>query len=800
MRNGFSTFAWLVLTLLGPTATLAGQIHGKALDPDGAVLPGVTVALSNTVTGYAQQTITGADGSFRLFNVPDNPYHLIASLDGFLDAHADVEVRGAVPVEHDLKLVPGFTASTTVKAEKEVVALETDTSSSHVDIDRSLIQRFPAAVASRAFEAIVLSAPGFSQDENGRYHFQGGHSQQLMVIDGQPIGDQTGVAFSNSLNPAIADTVEIVVGGVPAEYGEKAFGVINLTTRSALGHLGFHGDLGLGASRFGTSEGSANLAWGAPSQGLFVSLDGSRSDRFLDPVSFDNLHNHGDTLRGFLRYDNLFDGGSDSIRLTGNRGRTHRDVPNLPSQEASGQSEDVHSDDWNLNLGYEHVSQLGAVFEGQVYGRNNTLDLSGSPGDTPVTASQLRSLANRGLNASISRLVGNNEVKIGLQAKRFPIRERFAFGITDPELNSPGADDYNPNLAPFDLTRGGDLFRFSGAKTGTYLAAYAQDTLKWRSVAVNAGVRYDDNRLLEHESQLQPRIGIAYSIARTHTVLRASYNRMFITPEYENILLSSSSQAAALVPPQVQAANQLGFGQLVNVSERHDAYEVGLQQGVGSYLRADLSYWKRKVENAADQDQFFNTGIVFPLNFKSGDLEGWNVRLDGGPWKGLRGYLSLGHVHALYTPPFVGGLFLDAGALDSLTAGPFLIDHDQDLQEQLGLFWDIPQSAFWLGVTQRYDSGLVTDAGNLDDVLASPDTAFAAPYLRFNEDPQRVKPRTVWSASLGARLKQYHLPFEVQMDVLNLTDEKGLYNFQSVFGGTHVIPPRTVAGRLKFVF
>src|SRR5262249_47076882 len=159
--------------------------------------------------------------------------------------------------------------------------------------------------------------------------------------------------------------------------------------------------------------------------------------------------------------------------------------------------------------------------------------------------------------------------------------------------------------------------------------------LRWNGLTVNAGVRYDDNRLFRAESLVQPRIGVAYYLEATKTVLRASYDRMLVTPEYENILLSSSAQAAAIVPPQVQGSGQLGFGEIFNPSERHDAFTFGVQQGIGSALRLDLSYWKRKVENAADQDQFFNTGIVFPLNFKAGDLSGWNARLDGGPWKGL---------------------------------------------------------------------------------------------------------------------------------------------------------------------
>lgn len=782
------------------TAT-AGQVRGKVTGPDNSPIPGVTVALTNDLSGYRQQVTTGPDGAYLLFNVPDNPYHLTAHLDGFEDRHADVDVRGGGRVRRDFQLSLGVAASALVSAEKEPVALETDDPSTHIDIDKSLIRRAPAAMQSRAFESIVTSTPGFSQDENGRYHFQGGHSQQLLVIDGQPIGDQIGVTFSNSLNPAVAEALEIITGGIPAEYGEKANGVINMTTRSGLGTNGVKGDVAVGAARYSTFEGGANAGGGTSRFGWFASLDASRSDRFLDPVSFDNVHNTGSAERAFLRLDSVSEGGADSFRLTANTGRTSRDVPNLPSQEAAGQDQRVLSTDWNVNLGYQHVAAGGLFVEGQAYARDNRLTLYSSPYDTPVQADQNRSLANYGLNASIGKTYGVHELKAGIQAKSFPISERFRFGITDPAYNDPASDTYNPNLAPYDLTRGGTYFQFDGSRTGTYLAGYIQDTIRLDGLTVSAGLRYDHNHLFETETQLAPRIGAAYVSRPTNTVLRASYNRMFITPQYENILLSSSAQAASLTPPEIQDSNQLGFGHLYNVSERHDAYNVGFQQGIGSKIRLDVSWWWRKVTNAADQDQFFNTGIVFPLNFKGGDLHGWNVRLDMAPvLGGLQGYLSVGHVRAIYEPPFVGGLFLDSGALDSLTAGPFLIDHDQDIQEQLGLFYDLAETGFWLGVTQRYDSGLVTDAGTQADVLSNPDTAYADPYIRYDQDPQRVKGRTVWSFSLGARLQKYGLPLEVQLDLLNAFDEKGLYNFQSVFGGTHVIPPRTIAGRVRYVF
>ncbi len=794
-------FATLPCNPVRGAMAVAGQVRGRVVGPDGKPLPGVTVVLANDITGYRQQVTSGTDGAYLLYNVPANPYHLTVNLEGFAPYHTDLEVRGAAPAVRDIALSLSATASTTVEAEKEPVALETDDPSTHVDIDKSLIQRAPAAVPSRAFESIVMSTPGFSQDENGRYHFQGGHSQQLLVIDGQPIGDQIGITFSNSLDPAVADNLTIITGGIPAEYGEKANGVINLTTRSGLGYDRIKGDASVGAARFSTFSGTVSAGGGTSRFGWFTTLDASTSDRFLDPVSFDNFHNQGQTQRGFLRLDSVSADESSSWRLTGNIGRTKRDVTNLPSQEAAGQDQRVESNDWNLNLGYQKVLPDTWVLEAQIYGRDNRLTLYSSPYDTPVQADQNRSLQNQGLNLALSKTFGINELKIGTQDKRFPIREQFSFLITDPTFNDPTMDGYNPSLAPYDGTRGGSPFFFAGSKTGLYVAGYIQDTIRWGDLTANVGVRFDHNKLFLSENQLQPRLGAAYVINATQTVLRASYNRMFITPEYENILLSSSAQAASITPPDIRASQQLGGGQLYNLSERHDVYNAGIQQGIGRKLRLDLSLWYRNVTNAADQDQFFNTGIVFPLNFATGKLQGWNFRLDLAPvLGGLRGYASVGHVHAKYCNPFVGGLFLSSEALSSFAGGCFLIDHDQDIQEQVGLFYDVADSGLWAGMTQRYDSGLVTDAGAQADVLSSPDTAYADPYIQYNTDPQRIKSRTIWSFSLGARLEKYGLPLELQVDLLNAFDVKGLYNFLSTFGGTHVIPPRTLAGRVKFVF
>ncbi len=785
-------------------AVSAGAVRGVVSGPDGKSMASVPLTLRNDISGFRADTTSDAGGRFSFFNVPFNPYELHVEVQGYAARHIAVDVRSTAPLEVNVALATAVTESVQVEAEQPAAVLETDSSQSHIDIDKSSIARAPAAMPSRGMESLVIQAPGFSADENGRYHFQGAHSQQSYIVDGQPISDQIGVTFSNSIDPGILQSTEVIYGNVPAEYGEKIAAVINLTTKSGLGSGGFKGDVRLGAARFSSYDAGAGAGAGTSRFGFFASLDAAKSDRFLDPVNFDNLHNHGETERAFLRFDFANADQTSAVRVSGLAGRTQRDVPNTYSQEATDTDNRVQTNDWNANLGWQLVLGPTTVLETTAFARNNRLTYYGSPNDPSVVADSKRSLDNYGIQPTLTfSLDEANSLKVGGVFKSYPIQERFSFGITDPNLNDPASDDYNPNLAPYDLTRGGAVFEFTGSKTVTYLAGFLEDTLRLGNLTAQLGVRYDHNSFPKRESQLQPRLGIAYFVPATKTVLRASYNRIFETPEYENILFSSSEAAAGLVPPDVQASRALGGGVLLVPSEKQDAYDMGIQQAIGSHLRLDVDFWKRDAKNAGDQDQFENTGIVFPLAFRSGKLHGWNVRVDLAPVGGVRGYASVGHVRAIYVPPFAGGLFLDAGALDAITAGPFLIDHDEELQVQAGLSYDIGKSGVWLATNVRYDSGLVADTSP-EELLADPDNAFAAPYVRVNSgtdlDPNRIAPRTVWNFSLGADLAKYGLPLSVQADLLNAFDEKGVYNILSVFGGTHVIPPRTIAGRIRYSF
>ena len=785
-------------------AVAAGNVRGTVTSPDGNPLGGVPLVLRNDITGFHAEARTDKEGHFQFFNVPFNPYELHVEVQGFQTRHIRVDVGSTVPLDVPVALtLQGVSATVKVEAEAAAAVLETGSSTSHIDIDKSYIEHAPAANPSRGMESLIVQTPGFTLDENGRYHFQGAHSEQSYVVDGQPISDQIGITFSNSIDPRILQSVEVIYGNVPSEYGEKIAAVINLTTKSGLGSGPFKGDVSLGAARFNSYNAGLSGGGGSARFGYYASIDGSKSDRFLDPPNFDNLQNHGDTERVFLRLDLASEGSTNAFRISGLAGRTKRDVPNTFSQQTTGTDNKVETNDWNANLGWQSILAPTTVLDTTLFARNARYTYYGSPNDPSLITNSKRSLNNYGIQPVLTIQAGNsNEIKAGAVLKLYPIKERFSFGITDPNLNDPTSDTFNPSLAPYDLTRGGSPFVFQGDRTITYFAGFVQDTLRFSNLTAQIGLRYDHASFPLGEAQIEPRVGLAYYLPATKTVFRASYNRILITPEYENILFSSSKEASSLAPPDVQTSRELGEGLILVPSARQDVYDVGVQQAIGSRLRLDVDFWERRVRFVADQAQFQNTGIVFPVAFDHGRLHGWNVRLDLAPVGGLAGYASVGHVHAVYNPPLAGGLFLDTGALDAVTGGPFLIDHDQNLQAQAGLNYAFGKSGFWLGANVRYDSGPVTGAD--ETLVDDPDNSFALPYIRFGNgtdlDPNRAAPRTVWNFSAGADLASLGVPIGVQVDVLNAFDFKGVYNILSTFGGTHVIPPRTIAGRVRYTF
>lgn len=795
----------IILGLAGatlPLAAVSSSLSGRIADPRGNPVQGAVVRLVDPVSGHRQDAATDPKGGYRIFNVPPGNYRVEVAAKGFLPFTGSVAVASGLPAAFNATLqAPGAT----VVVEAGPGLVETRVSSGQ-DIDRSTIEKIPEVVQSRGLENILLTTPGFIQDENGRFHFRGSHGQVMYVIDGVPVTDQVQATFSNSLDPAQVDSLAVLTGGIPAEFGGKPVAVVNLTSKSGLGTPdGFKGEVSAGAARFATYEGGAQVQGCGDRFGYFASLAGSRSDRFLDPVNFANLHNQGGTSRAFTRFDWILSE-RDTLRLSVSGGQTGRDVPNLASQEAAGMDQRVTDGDSNLSVGWTHLLSDSQSLEATVFYRHATADLdptmelpqgytTGGP-DTPVWARQTRSLDNQGVQATFTRQDGGSTFKAGLQYVRYPIHEQFAFAITDPASAQLGA--IPAGLLPYtpvDAGGGGQIFRFDESIVPALASAFAQDDLAAGNWNLAMGLRLDAYHGRNYvKDQVQPRLGATYTIPASRTLLRASYDRLLVTPENENLAFATSQVVWNLLAPGTRVPQLL--------PEIQDSFLVGVEQQVGGHVRVSADYWWKDSSNSADNDQFFNTGLLFPIAAAKGRFHGADLRVDITPARDWSGYLSAGTVRTIFYSPTIGGLTSADPLVNGPAGTPYLIDHDEKLCLQWGTRYE--HEGFFTQVIGRYDSGL--EAGDPTTVAGNPDYAFGIPFVRSDSDSlvgqnYRIAPRTVWNLNLGQELQLApKRTLLVDAALLNVFDKQGLYNFLSTFGGTHVIPPRTLAVHMKYRF
>ena len=132
----------------------------------------------------------------------------------------------------------------------------------HSDIDRNLFDKLPLESASSSLSSLVtLSTPGIAADSNGLFHGLGDHAENSFSVDGQPITDQQSKVFSNQIPLDSIESMEVISGAPPAEYGGKTSVVIVATTRSGQGVTTPHGSVTTSYGSFGTSNVAADLAY-----------------------------------------------------------------------------------------------------------------------------------------------------------------------------------------------------------------------------------------------------------------------------------------------------------------------------------------------------------------------------------------------------------------------------------------------------------------------------------------------------------------------------------------------------------
>ncbi len=833
----------------------AGSVSGVVSDADNAVVAGAEITLSNSVTGFSRTVTTDAQGNYSFANVPPNIYTIRVTASGFRPLAQGLPVRTSVPINLPLTLTVGE-ATATVDVSAGANNIE-NVPTTHTDVDAAQLRRLPLSSPGNGLsDAITLTSPGVVADSNGFIHPLGDHAQTQFSFDNQPITDQQSKAFSTQLPVSAIQSMEVITGATPAEYGDKTSLVVNAITRSGLNAPKPFGSFNSTYGSFKTAQEEATFGFGGKRFGNFSALNFERSNRFLDAPETVSLHNRGSSFGVFNRSD-YSPNSRDTFHLNIFASRNQFQIANTFDQNALGQDQRQRVRSINIAPGYVRVFNPSTVLTINPYYRLDQINYAPSANpfnDQTTTVSQQRRLANAGIRADLAYVKGIHNIKIGGQFQHTFLKEGFEFGITDANFNplcfdqngnevggatcgvktTPNAD-FLPGILPFDLTRGGQSFVFGGRTDIKQEAVYAQDAINFKNgLTLSLGVRFDNYNGISRGKSVQPRLGVSYQFKPTNTVLRASYTRNFETPYNENLILSSATGGGGL------ADGILGDATATALKPgSRNQFNVGIQQGFGRYIVADLDYFNKRTTNAYDFNVLLNTPITFPISWQKSKIDGVSFRLNLSEYKGLSAFFNAGHNRARFFPPESGGLFFNS----DLPAGVFRIDHDQAFQQTTQVQYSFAQLAGFrkfapfAAFTYRYDSGVVSGAvpdyatalglsadeqqqiglycGNRFAAFSSPITTCAdanrgATRLRIpadgaaNDDtnPPRIAPRNLFDLSFGADnlFRSEKAKISAKLSFINVGNKIALYNFNSTFSGTHFVAPRTVQAQIGIVF
>ena len=766
-----------------------GELRVKVADPHGLVVKG-KVELVSEANQYHNTFVTDDAGSLIAKRLPFGLYRVRIQQPGFEDFSASIEVRSTIPIEYSIKLgVATVTTSVTVQAVDTLI--DPDRSGAVNEIGVQAIQSRTTSLPGRSLQDLVNTQPGWLYEGNAVLHPRGSEYQTQFVVDGIPLTDNRSPSFGPEIEADDVDSLTVYTAGIPAEYGRKLGGIVEVNTaRDA--QSGLHGQAVLSGGSFDTAGAFARIqdAWGKNSFG--ASASGNMTAHYLNPVVPENFTNRGTTGDFSLSFERELTP-KDRLTLSVRHELSRYQIPNEEIQEdpqlqtpapPAGTPPQLQTGDNFETIGivsYQHIfsSNVLADFRGMV--RDNSNDLYSNQFSWPLIAFQKNDFKEGYFNADVSVHHGHQEWKAGIESDNLFLHENFSDIITA-----------NPNDPYYPFDTGTPVsFAFSGSRPDLEQSAFAQDLIHAGRWTINAGLRWDHYQLLVNQNTVSPRFSVSRYFPTAGVIVHASYDRVFQTPSFENILLSSSQQVTSLNPSVLRLPVQPSHG---------NYFELGATKSVFNQIRFDANYFRRYVNNYADDDQILSTAVSFPIAFRKAIIYGAEGKVEVPHWGRFSGFLSYSYIVGNAWFPVTGGLFLGDDAVNATTqlTGHFPDSQDQRNTARIRVRYQISEH-FWLAGSAEYGSGLPFDfGGTYAQALAEYGQAVVD---RININSGRIKPTLSVDISAGADLyKTEKLALKLQADGENLNNRLNVIDFGGLFSGNAIGPPRSYFLRLSASF
>jgi hypothetical protein len=751
----------------------SGELRLRVTDPDGLGVK-TMVQIVSRANQYRNTLATSDLGNLDVQRLPYGIYQIEIKQSGFASVSESVEIHSSIPTRYAVQLkLPSVNESVTVSAANTLI--DPDQAGSVNQVGSDLIQTRVSSVPGRSLQDLVNSQPGWLYEGNAVLHPRGSEYQTQFVVDGIPLTDNRSPSFGPEIEADDVQSLSIYTAGIPAEYGRKMGGVVEVNTIQD-SQAGFHGDVVLSGGSFNSASAFAKgeYAWGKNAFG--GSASGSMTEHYLNPVVPQNYSNTG-TLGDFsVNYDRELTP-NDRVRFIVRHELARYDIPNEQVQQAAGQRQTANNFETMGIASYEHTFSSQALADFRAMVRDNANNFNSNQNSTPIEVFQHNWFREGYFKGTVTLDHGRNEWKFGVESDNTFLNENFSYIITDPSQFDPETPQ---------------TFSFIGNRPDLEQSAFVQDLIRLKNWTISAGLRWDHYQLLVNQQSLDPRFSISRYFSSADLLVHFSYDRVFQTPSFQNILLSNSNAIVSLDPTN--------FLRLPVEPSEGNYYEAGLTKVFVGKIKLDANYFRRLVDNYADDDQIINTTVSFPIAFRKSIIYGAEAKLEVPDWRGFSAFLSYSYTVGNAWFPVTGGLFLGTDATSATTQ---VLGHFPDSQDQRNTvrgrvrYQIAPR--FWIAGGVQYDTGLPFEFnGEPATVLAE----YGQQVLdRINFARGRIYPSFMVNASAGANVyKSDRVNMQFQIDGENLTNVLDVIDFGGLFSGNAIGPSRSFGLRLTTNF
>jgi TonB-dependent Receptor Plug Domain len=783
----------VVILVLWPALLLAqsnrGELRLSVTDASGLGVK-TSVHLVSIGNQYNNTLATTDEGKLDVQRLSYGTYQLTIEQPGFAPISESIDIHSPIPVDHAITLTVA-SAKESVTVQAQATLLDTDRAGSVNQIGTQQIQDRLTSLPGRSIQDLVNTQPGWLYEGNAVLHPRGSEYQTQFVVDGIPLTDNRSPSFGPEIGANDVESMTIYTAGFPAEYGRKMGGVVELNTLPDP-QSGFHGQFVLSGGSYQSAGISAQgeYSWGKNALGF--SASGALTDHYLNPVvpnNFTNTGTIGDFSANYQRDLTPNDRLNFIVRYELSRYLLPNEIVQQTWCYAPGQTTGPPCQQQNANnfetmavANYRHIFSSNVVGNFDLMARNNGNDFYSNDLSTPIILFQHNWFNELYFKGLVSIDQGRNQWKVGVESDNTFLHENFDYDITDPSQFDPGtALTFNfPGAYPDQ-----------GARQDLEQSAFVQDLIRLGNWTLNLGLRWDHYQLVVNKYAVDPRAAISRYFPKLGLLAHFSYDRIFQTPSFENLLLSSSFEVNLINPDVVQ---------LPVIPSQGNYYEAGVSKAFGSNLRVDANYYLRNVANYADDDQIDNTTITFPIAFRKAVIYGAEGKIEVPTWHKISGFASYSYMVGNAWNPVSGGLFIGADAQAALAQLTGHFPDSQDQRNTLFTRWTYQiKPRFWVAGGVQYGSGLPFDfQGTEQEALAEYGPQVIS---RINFARGRILPATLLSASAGADVYQSErMKVRFQVDGQNLTNVLNVIDFGGLFSGNAIGPARSFSMRLTTSF